>query len=635
MVRSFAASRGVGASRGPRMGFVLLAAIAAALGPLPSTADPYVGKTFRVTGPNRDGSVRMERIQWRDTEADPHRGQVVGRVVFHDESGSALRVGPLEVTWEPGTEWRGVTSGSLRPGDLVKVTGRAIEPGRLLARVIEPGPEGPWPAAAVQLTGTVADTRPGTDGALRAMILGVPVDLVRAGYNRAESLTRRQDSRRPEHPFTVSVAGRPLRITGEVDTTLRDRRNHRLDDRANPNIRDDAAVEAQLEFLLTLSDHLYVFVEGKAAYEDEYRRTSGAASTVSRVDRGVSWVFLDGLAGNRIGLQLGRQNVREFREWWWDADLDAARVYFDEGPIHAEAGLARQLARVSSREPSLDAAARGLTRAFATVSWLWASRQTLDVFALRQQDGSEADPVGDTIAPAHRDASDANLTWLGLRAIGQRGLGDAGTLRYWADAAWVQGSERFTSYSSAGLVRSVSDRSVRGYAIDAGASWQLPLPGEPAITVGFARGSGDANTGDGVDGNFRQTGLHKNKARFFGVNRFRIYGELLRPELSNLNVSTLALGAPLPGLRNSSIELVHHRYWQSEAARSLRDVRIDAALDGVHRHVGDEIDLVLGFRDARQLDVILTAGLFRAGAAYGPLQGKTARLLMAEVVLFF
>jgi hypothetical protein len=35
------------------------------------------------------------------------------------------------------------------------------------------------------------------------------------------------------------------------------------------------------------------------------------------------------------------------------------------------------------------------------------------------------------------------------------------------------------------------------------------------------------------------------------------------------------------------------------------------------------------------VDVFVTAGHFRAGTAYGPFAGKTARLLTAEVVLFF
>ena len=169
--------------------------------------------------------------------------------------------------------------------------------------------------------------------------------------------------------------------------------------------------------------------------------------------------------------------------------------------------------------------------------------------------------------------------------------------------------------------------------MDVGLSWQTPWPGKVAFTAGFARGSGDRDGNDDIDSGFRQTGLQKNKGRFFGVNRFRYYGEVTRPELSNLNVTTLAVGVPF--FDASSAELVYHRYWQSVASRTMRDIRIDADLDGRHRDIGEEWNLVLGFRDLRQVDVILTAGIFRAGDAYGAFSGKTARLLAGEVVIFF
>lgn len=54
----------------------------------------------------------------------------------------------------------------------------------------------------------------------------------------------------------------------------------------------------------------------------------------------------------------------------------------------------------------------------------------------------------------------------------------------------------------------------------------------------------------------RQTGLQDNNGEFFGVDCFRYYGELLRPELSKLQITTLALGFRM--LTNSSIEFVYH-----------------------------------------------------------------------------
>jgi len=609
----------------------VLAAAAIASGGI-GHAEDYVGKAFRVTGRAEGSGLRVERIQWREAD-DGDRGQVVGVASSIDAGSRTLQVGPVRVAWTDETRWDDIDLATVRGERVVKITGRSDGAGHLVAKVIEPASTRGWRAGDVQITGTVSESTLLPDGRRLLDIFGVAAELRRPGYNRAESLTRRQDARRPEKPMEVEFLGRPLRITGEYDATWRDRRNHGLDDRRNPNIRDDLAQEFQLELFWRYSENTYVFVEGKARYEDEFRRTRGTGDSVASLERGLMWLFMDGFAGNRVGLQVGRQNVRELREWWWDADLDAARAYFDEGPWHAEAGVAKDVARVSSLDRGIDPERKGMYRGFATLSWMWASRETLELFALRQQDASEAAAAGRIVESADRDPSDANLTWFGVRALGQRALGDLGTMRYWADAAWVRGTDTVTTFASNGAARAPSVRQVRGHAFDAGVSWQTPWPGKVALTAGFATGSGDGDVSDGTDGNFRQTGLHKNKGRFFGVNRFRYYGELTRPELANLNVSTFAIGVPF--LEASSAELVYHRYWQSRAATTLRDIRIDAPLDGQHREVGEEWDLVLGFRDLRQVDFFLTAGHFRAGAAYGAFAGKTARLLTAEMVLFF
>jgi alginate production protein len=159
------------------------------------------------------------------------------------------------------------------------------------------------------------------------------------------------------------------------------------------------------------------------------------------------------------------------------------------------------------------------------------------------------------------------------------------------------------------------------------------LPWQPAFTLGYAQASGDDSLKDGVDSAFRQTGLHNNKWRFFGVNRFRYYGELFRPELSNLNVVTAAVGFQF--LKNSSVELLYHRYRQTKVADSMRDVRIDADLTGESRALGHEFDLVFGFREWAHLDLSVALATFKAGSAYGSFASKRANSLLFELTYNF
>ena len=458
-----------------------------------------------------------------------------------------------------------------------------------------------------------------------------------AGYNTVESLTRRQDTRRPDQPFRIPVFGRPLTITGEYDGTLRERRNFKLDDADGQEKRTDLDHEFQVEFFYPFRERIYFFTEIKAKYESELRHTGSDPSADKSIERGPMWVFMDRLGGTGLGLQLGRQNLRETREWWWDADLDTARLYYDVGPFHSELAVGQELARVSSLQRNIDPEQKRVARLMAMGSWLWASKQAFEVYALRQQDRSRTETEGARLDEIDEDPSDARLTWLGLRALGDRSLGKYGELIYWADVAWVRGREstlRFeTDDNGVSTIDKRQDVKVRGTAFDLGVSWRTPLPWRPAFTLGYAQASGDDSLDDGVDSAFRQTGLHNNKWRFFGVNRFRYYGELLRPELSNLTVVTAAVGFQF--LKNSSVELLYHSYRQTRAADFMRDVRIDADLTGESRAVGQEFDLVFGFREWARVDLSLALATFKAGSAYGSLAGKRANSLLFELTYNF
>jgi hypothetical protein len=145
---------------------------------------------------------------------------------------------------------------------------------------------------------------------------------------------------------------------------------------------------------------------------------------------------------------------------------------------------------------------------------------------------------------------------------------------------------------------------------------------KPSITLGYAVGSGNPDPDSSTDRSFRQTGLHNNNGRFWGVDNFRYYGELLRPELSNLHVLTLSVGLPL--LRNSSVEVVYHRYWQDHATPFMKDARIKATPNGKDNDIGQEWNVVVGIEEWKHVELELVAALLRSGNAYGSLSGENA-----------
>jgi hypothetical protein len=175
-------------------------------------------------------------------------------------------------------------------------------------------------------------------------------------------------------------------------------------------------------------------------------------------------------------------------------------------------------------------------------------------------------------------------------------------------------------------------RAVRGQAVDLGLSWTLGLPLRPSLTLAYARGSGGADDGT-QDRNFRQTGLHENKARLAGVKRLRRYGELLQPDLSNLAVTTLGTGLRLLG--NSSLELVLHRYRQAVPAARVAGARLSAVPEGLRPALGREIDLFLAVREWSWLELTLRWSRFEPGAAYAPNRRDPAQALELGAALNF
>jgi alginate production protein len=229
------------------------------------------------------------------------------------------------------------------------------------------------------------------------------------------------------------------------------------------------------------------------------------------------------------------------------------------------------------------------------------------------------------------DSSDAKLWWGGLRAIGKVPAAGYGDVSYWADAAIVQGNEKLLELEDEGhrLKRVVSRKVQRvgGWAIDVGGRWASQLPARPIFTLGYALGSGDKDPERGADRAFRQTGLQSND------EEFRTYGELLRPELSNLSVPVLAVQFPI--LSKTYVEFAYRHFRQHYAAPFLRDARIEANPNGVNKNIGQEWMIYSAIKEWNDVEIELVAAAFRAGRAYGALTGKKAYSFFTKVTYGF
>jgi ubiquinone/menaquinone biosynthesis C-methylase UbiE len=285
-----------------------------------------------------------------------------------------------------------------------------------------------------------------------------------------------------------------------------------------------------------------------------------------------------------LAIQLGRQDFDEPREWLYDENLDAVRLYFTpHRRVAIEAAVAGQLTADGTAQD--DGYGVILGRA-ALGGKTWAG-----AYAIGRNNPSAGD----------------DGRWYGFRAMGapRRGIDP------WLEVSLLRGASagaRRHEGNAVDLGATVEPLALLGYS-----SRAVPL--RPAFTLGYARGSGDESGADAIDGTFRQTSFQDNTDSFSGVTSFNYYGELLDAELSNLTIWTVGAGFHLAG--NTSLDLVYHRYEQVVADNRLRS-DLDVEPTGDNPFIGSAVDLIIGMEEFQNLEIEVDVAAFMPGRAFAP-----------------
>lgn len=588
------------------------------------SAQDFTEQRLKVQGRWNGVALVAERVKHRDRVPDPLLGVVKVQVDSVAPTGEVIHAGPVRILLTSNTRWEGIRLHELQPGQFIKVKGRLKALGVLVAREVQEASSDKG-EDYMEVVGMVNAGEQKRKDRIYLEILGVPVEVSIDIYDRGLALVRRPDDKRPDRQLTVPLFGRPLIVGGEFSSRSRYDGDFKLK-RSKPDDKLRLENGLQLELFYRLSRHVSVFVEGKSGRDAVMYSEAGERESVEFFERGESWIYLSHIGGGPYSLQIGRQNFREPRQWWWNEDLDAIRFYFNRRNFYFELGVAREMASLSTDERDIDPEQKGVLRVLGRASTQWSGSQRFDLFYLIHHDASSRPSPGEVIPEHREDPRDATLVWLGPRFSGKLDFRPVGEIRYWLDGAVVGGRETIFSLEEVEddllQVTGHTTVNVAGWAFDGGLNWLIDAALEPTLTVGYAVGSGDGASASKWDRTFRQTGLHQNNNKFNGVDRFRYYGELFRPELSNIRILTLAMG--LSFLGSSSLELLYHRYRQYAPAEFQRGIRIKADPDGEHLQLGQAWEVILGVEEWEHIEVELIGAYFRAGRAFGILAGQDA-----------
>jgi len=315
---------------------------------------------------------------------------------------------------------------------------------------------------------------------------------------------------------------------------------------------------------------------GRRALRDEL---DGRDIDESRFQSGETWFLLRAPTMEWAATQVGRIEIEEDREWFFDENLDGVRLIALTDVARVETGAYRTDVTPDDRTKD---DVYYITRA----SWRGSRTVAPELVHVYARD---------------RRADDERRHWIGGRLPLR-----LGAIETWSDWLWLRGDYR--------------ERDAHAWAADNGLMLRFRSPIRWAVYGGYAFGSGDPDRSDDRDREFRDTDLADNTDAFDGLKSFNYYGELTDLELSNVRVWTAGVGArPLPWI---SVDLVLHGYRQDHLRDKFRSDIEDVLGDeygpfGEDKDLGREVNVVVGMRSARwPVDVEISWARFSPGYAY-------------------
>jgi len=564
---------------------------------------------LKVEGTWDGQQIHVERVKLRNPGKDASRIRISGTVRHYSYANRRIKIGPVALNW---TADQDTVFSTIGLGDALQVD--AQQNPHSAFTVLNWERTTMDHAESIELIGTVTGSR--DNGETTELFLAeIPTITPRRLYQNGRMRIRRLDDKRPDEQWVIMLGKVRTTIGGELGFKSKFRDDRDLD--AETDARQATAEEQlQLEAFFEIGDDISIFAESKGEYSQDYDVASKSNDRSFALSRGQFWIYLDQFMGLPVGVQVGRQNFAENREWWWDTDLDALRVYVHRNSFDIELAVAEELAPHTLNEDF--AGDKDIFRLLGRATLRLAADISLDLFYLHQNDHSSPFRLGEVLSPGREDSADLSLTWVGARFYGDFAPFDLLDTEYWLDLARVEGTETLYDFADTTgneiFVEDIIERERSGWALDAGATFvfsdiRMGAINEPTLSVGYAYGSGD----DSSNGTFRQTGLNDNNAKFNGVDRFRYYGELARPELSNMSITTASLGFRVGS--DSSVELAYHDYRQVVSSTE-NTLRIDADSNGRSNHLGSEFDLVVGIEQWEHLEIELVGGYFLPGDAF-------------------
>lgn len=475
------------------------------------------------------------------------------------------------------------------------------------------------------------------------------------GYIKAEQNIAKINGEDVKIVTHTPVPHQTYRITSSLKTQLSGESN--LDLNTNGNESETAiSVHGNMAVYLYPTDDVTIYGSIHSLYSDG-KATSDSDdedyADLNLLEMRQAWIKIDNLCNLRpVSIKIGRQRMDEERKIWWNHDIDAVKLSFDTTLTRGFIAIGENQSKYRIGDDNdLERDEENRLRLMAELSHNYTKNHAIEARLLFENDHSGTPRIGSIIPSDDRDREDNNLLWTGLRATGYipSPASSIYGFDYRTDIMSLIGKEKITTTTagpSADLrtVNATTERDVFGWAFDGNFDIKFKTYFDPTLRLGYAYGSGDNSGRDNTA--FRQTGLQGNRGTRSDKaisSSIRNYGEVLRPELSNIHIANIGLNATL--LKHSDINLNYFNYWLDKDATSLRSSGITAPLNSQDSHLGQALDIAADIHLGKELGIPnhmlnntilkLRLGGFKAGAAYGSAEGEYAYRASTELRVSF
>lgn len=399
-----------------------------------------------------------------------------------------------------------------------------------------------------------------------ALLLLLPIEVLFAQQSDKDDQHKKMDRAPPT-----------LKFSGELELVSLHRSNFNL------NTEDEEGL-SRMEFRMELgmsyklSEQLSLFSNLTLEREIELKNDSDETIYHSSAEIDEAYIKITELFEaddliQDVSLYVGRVNIEDSRSWLYDETLDGIALELELDSTETDIGLSINREEI-----------------------FFGSNLVNNAIFYAEHEPFEDSDIHVSAHAIFRDDQSADSDSPKFYALRSTGNVLDDHLLYWADFAWVRGKN--------------NEKTIRGKGFDLGVTYTLGDNSITYFTLGYAFGSGDGDP----DSDFRQTDLQSNTGEFGGVTNFKYYGELMDPELSNMHIYTAGIG--FRPNKNLSIDFIYHHYQQDLAIDEIRNSDLDMDPEGDNKHLGDELDMVIGIELSKQLETELSLGYFHPGSAF-------------------